>query len=78
MKIALFNLSDYTFLLLFFPQAICKTAENIAKPIIAEQIPKYKIESAEFQKLTLGCLPPTFQGWRDRCTLFVVRFVFVY
>ncbi|XP_058215567.1 synaptotagmin-1-like [Rhododendron vialii] len=45
-------------------KAICKTAENIAKPIIAEQIPKYKIESAEFQKLTLGCLPPTFQGMK--------------
>lgn len=43
-------------------QAICKTAKNIAKPIIAEQIPKYKIDSVEFETLTLGSLPPTFQG----------------
>ncbi|KAF9593898.1 hypothetical protein IFM89_025934, partial [Coptis chinensis] len=43
-------------------KAICKTAKNIAKPIIAEQIPKYKIDSVEFEELTLGCLPPTFQG----------------
>jgi len=31
-------------------------------PIIAEQIPKYKIDSVEFERLTLGSLPPTFQG----------------
>lgn len=37
-------------------------AKNIAKPIIEEQIPKYKIDSVEFQTLTLGSLPPTFQG----------------
>lgn len=37
-------------------------AKNIAEPIIAEQIPKYKIESVEFEALTLGGLPPTFQG----------------
>ena len=46
----------------FFLQAICKTAKEIAKPIIAEQIPKYKIDSVEFEMLTLGTLPPTFQG----------------
>ncbi|GMY05451.1 synaptotagmin-1-like isoform X1 [Fagus crenata] len=45
-------------------KAICKTAKNIAKPIIAEQIPKYKIESVEFEALTLGSLPPTFQGMK--------------
>lgn len=44
-------------------QAICKQVKQIATPIIAEQIPKYKIESVEFEALTLGCLPPTFQGW---------------
>lgn len=38
------------------------TARNIAKPIIAEQVPKYKIESVEFEAFTLGSLPPTFQG----------------
>lgn len=48
----------------FLDKAICKTAENIAKPLIAEQIQKYKIESVEFQKLTLGSLPPTFQGMK--------------
>jgi len=43
-------------------QAICKTAETIAKPIIEEQIPQYKIDAVEFEELTLGSLPPTFQG----------------
>ncbi|XP_065881164.1 synaptotagmin-2-like [Euphorbia lathyris] len=42
--------------------AICKMVRTIAKPIIAEQIPKYKIDSVEFEELTLGSLPPTFQG----------------
>jgi Ca2+-dependent lipid-binding protein len=36
--------------------------KNIAKPIIAEQIPKYKIDAVEFETLTLGTLPPTFHG----------------
>ncbi|XP_057440446.1 synaptotagmin-2-like [Lotus japonicus] len=48
----------------YLDKAICKTAENIAKPIIAEQVPKYKIDSVEFEKLTLGSLPPTFQGMK--------------
>lgn len=48
----------------YLDKAICKTAKNIAKPIIAEQIPKYKIESVEFDTLTLGSLPPTFQGMK--------------
>ncbi|KAL5561192.1 hypothetical protein UlMin_030939 [Ulmus minor] len=48
----------------YLDKAICKTAKNIAKPIIAEQIPKYKIESVEFEALTLGSLPPTFQGMK--------------
>jgi len=43
-------------------QAICKTAMGIAKPIIDEQIPQYKIDAVEFEELTLGSLPPTFQG----------------
>ncbi|RZC90382.1 hypothetical protein C5167_041798 [Papaver somniferum] len=46
----------------YLDKAICKTAKAIAKPIIAEQIPKYKIDSVEFEVLTLGVLPPTFQG----------------
>ncbi|XAR59834.1 hypothetical protein NMG60_11015816 [Bertholletia excelsa] len=48
----------------YLDKAICKTAKNIAKPIIAEQIPKYKIESVEFETLTLGSFPPTFQGMK--------------
>lgn len=48
----------------YLDKAICKTAKNIAKPIIAEQIPKYKIESVEFEALTLGSLPPTFHGMK--------------
>ncbi|GAV56733.1 C2 domain-containing protein [Cephalotus follicularis] len=44
--------------------AISKTVKTIAKPIIAEQIPKYKIDSVEFEVLTLGSLPPTFQGMK--------------
>ncbi|XP_021668073.2 synaptotagmin-2 isoform X2 [Hevea brasiliensis] len=48
----------------YLDTAICKTARTIAKPIIAEQIPKYKIDSVEFEELTLGSLPPTFQGMK--------------
>ncbi|KAK6939325.1 C2 domain [Dillenia turbinata] len=48
----------------YLDKAICKMAKEIAKPIIAEQIPKYKIESVEFETLTLGTLPPTFQGMK--------------
>ncbi|CAA0807746.1 Synaptotagmin-1 [Striga hermonthica] len=48
----------------YLDKAICKTAKNIATPIIDEQIPKYKIESVEFEALTLGSLPPTFQGMK--------------
>ncbi|KAE9593380.1 putative C2 domain, synaptotagmin-like mitochondrial-lipid-binding domain-containing protein [Lupinus albus] len=48
----------------YLDKAICKTAKNIAMPIIAEQIPKYKIDGVEFETLTLGSLPPTFQGMK--------------
>ncbi|KAI4297761.1 hypothetical protein L6164_037629 [Bauhinia variegata] len=48
----------------YLDKAICKTVENIAKPIIAEQIPKYKIDSVDFEVLALGSLPPTFQGMK--------------
>ncbi|XAR72705.1 hypothetical protein NMG60_11019436 [Bertholletia excelsa] len=48
----------------YLDKAICKTAINIAKPIIAEQIPKYKIDSIEFKTFTLGSLPPTIQGMK--------------
>ncbi|CAM8972214.1 hypothetical protein QQ045_030505 [Rhodiola kirilowii] len=48
----------------YLDKAICKTVKTIAKPIIAEQIPKYKIDSVEFEQLSLGTLPPTFQGMK--------------
>ncbi|RLN03282.1 synaptotagmin-1-like [Panicum miliaceum] len=38
--------------------------EDIAKPIIAENTAKYKIDSVEFETLSLGSLPPTFQGMK--------------
>lgn len=46
----------------YLDKAICKTVKDTAAPIIAEQIPKYKIDAVEFKTLTLGSLPPTFQG----------------
>ncbi|KAJ6985752.1 synaptotagmin-2-like [Populus alba x Populus x berolinensis] len=48
----------------YLDKAICKTVKNIATPIIAEQIPKYKIDAVEFETLTLGTLPPTFHGMK--------------
>lgn len=44
-------------------QAICKQVKTIAEPIIAEQIPNYKIDSVQFEVLSLGSLPPAFTGW---------------
>lgn len=48
----------------YLDKAICKTVRSVAKPIIAEKIPKYKIDSVEFEELTLGSLPPTFPGMK--------------
>ncbi|KAJ6813178.1 synaptotagmin-2-like [Iris pallida] len=48
----------------YLDKAICKTAKEVTKPIIAENCAKYKIDSVEFQTLTLGSLPPTFQGMK--------------
>ncbi|XP_068639958.1 synaptotagmin-1-like [Aristolochia californica] len=48
----------------YLDKAICRTAKEVTKPIIAEQIGKYKIDSVEFEVLTLGSLPPTFQGMK--------------
>ncbi|KAJ8513338.1 hypothetical protein OPV22_003772 [Ensete ventricosum] len=48
----------------YLDKAICKTAKEIAKPIIAENTAKYKIDSVEFETLTLGSLPPTLQGMK--------------
>ncbi|XP_047256947.1 synaptotagmin-2 isoform X3 [Capsicum annuum] len=48
----------------YLDKAICKTAKGIIDPIIAEQIPQYKIESVDFLSFTLGTLPPTFPGMK--------------
>ncbi|ONK80535.1 uncharacterized protein A4U43_C01F18910 [Asparagus officinalis] len=48
----------------YLDKAICKTVKEIAKPIIAENTEKFKIESVEFETFTLGSLPPTFQGMK--------------
>ncbi|XP_010533852.1 PREDICTED: synaptotagmin-2 isoform X1 [Tarenaya hassleriana] len=46
----------------YLNKAICKMVMAMAKPMIDEQTPQYRIDSVEFEKLTLGSLPPTFQG----------------
>lgn len=48
----------------YLDKAICKTAREVTRPIIAENCAKYKIDSIEFHTLTLGSLPPTFQGMK--------------
>ncbi|XP_071713812.1 synaptotagmin-2-like [Rutidosis leptorrhynchoides] len=48
----------------YLDKAICNTVKTIAEPIIKEQIPKYKINAVEFDTLSLGTLPPTFQGMK--------------
>ncbi|KAM0041524.1 putative C2 domain, synaptotagmin-like mitochondrial-lipid-binding domain, C2 domain superfamily [Helianthus debilis subsp. tardiflorus] len=52
----------------YLDKAICKTVKTIAEPIIKEQIPKYKIDAVEFDALSLGSLPPTFQGMKVYAT----------
>ncbi|KAL2650353.1 hypothetical protein R1flu_018481 [Riccia fluitans] len=46
----------------FLDKAICKIIREQAKPYIEEYGPKFKLESIEFEQLTLGTLPPTFVG----------------
>ncbi|KAJ6840023.1 synaptotagmin-2-like [Iris pallida] len=48
----------------YLDKAICKTAGEVIKPIIMENCAKHKIGSVEFKTLTLGSLPPTFQGMK--------------
>jgi hypothetical protein len=43
-------------------QAICKIISETAHPYMKEYGPKFKLESIEFDSLTLGTLPPTFSG----------------
>lgn len=46
----------------YLDKAICGQIRTIAQPIFAEYVGKYQIESIEFENLSLGTLPPTFQG----------------
>ncbi|KAI3886876.1 hypothetical protein MKX03_037186, partial [Papaver bracteatum] len=45
----------------------------IAKPIIAEQTPKYKIDSVEFEVLTLGVLPPILHLLTNLCYMLHIK-----
>lgn len=46
----------------FLDKAICKIIRTSAEPIFTEYIGKFKIESIEFENLSLGHLPPTIHG----------------
>eukprot|EP01018_Ginkgo_biloba_P023876 Gb_12878 [translate_table: standard] len=46
----------------YLDKAICKIIKESTKPIIKQYAEKFKIESIEFETLTLGTLPPTLQG----------------
>ncbi|CAH1424890.1 unnamed protein product [Lactuca virosa] len=48
----------------YLDKAICKTVLATVEPMIKEQTPQYKIDEVEFDSLTLGSLPPTFQGMK--------------
>ncbi|XP_020096630.1 synaptotagmin-3-like isoform X1 [Ananas comosus] len=46
----------------YLNKAVCNLIRSTAKPIFDQYVGKYGIESIEFEDLTLGTLPPTFQG----------------
>ncbi|KAM1336781.1 hypothetical protein ACFX13_041817 [Malus domestica] len=46
----------------YLDKALCCTIRNTAEPIFAEYIGKYRIEAIEFDKLSLGSLPPIIYG----------------
>ncbi|CAL9149366.1 synaptotagmin-2-like [Musa acuminata AAA Group] len=48
----------------YLDKAICRTAKQVAEPVIAENALKYKINSVQFETLTLGSLPPAFHGMK--------------
>ncbi|XP_076920188.1 synaptotagmin-2-like isoform X1 [Bidens hawaiensis] len=48
----------------YLDKAICKTILATTEPMIKEQTPQYKIDEVKFDSLTLGTLPPTFQGMK--------------
>ncbi|KAK7273264.1 hypothetical protein RIF29_14313 [Crotalaria pallida] len=47
----------------FLDKAICATIRKQGLPIFADYIGKYHIKAIEFDKLTLGTLPPTICGF---------------
>ncbi|KAH8961658.1 hypothetical protein BDL97_05G060600 [Sphagnum fallax] len=48
----------------YLDKAICKIISETAHPYMKEYGPKFKLESIEFDSLTLGTLPPTFSGMK--------------
>ncbi|KAG2613801.1 synaptotagmin-3-like isoform X1 [Panicum virgatum] len=46
----------------FLDKAICNNIKRAMRPIFDQYDGQYGIESIEFEELTLGALPPTFQG----------------
>ncbi|XP_010658397.1 synaptotagmin-3 isoform X2 [Vitis vinifera] len=46
----------------YLDKAICDTIRSMAQPIFAEYIGMYQIEAIEFEKLSLGTLPPILHG----------------
>ncbi|VFQ63471.1 unnamed protein product [Cuscuta campestris] len=46
----------------FLDKAICSIIRSTCEPMFADYIGKYMVEKIEFENLTLGTLPPTFQG----------------
>ncbi|KAK3134401.1 hypothetical protein QOZ80_6AG0548600 [Eleusine coracana subsp. coracana] len=46
----------------FLDKAICNNIQRVTRPIFEQYVGLYGIESIEFRRLTLGSLPPTFQG----------------
>lgn len=43
-------------------QAICGIIRSMADPIFANYVGKFQIKAIEFEKLTLGKLPPALHG----------------
>lgn len=48
----------------YLDKAICNTIRSTTKPIFAEYIGQYQIKGIEFEKLSLGTLPPVFHGMK--------------
>jgi Ca2+-dependent lipid-binding protein len=48
----------------YLDKAVCKMIREQAQPYIDQYGPKFKLDSIEFESLTLGTLPPTFVGMK--------------